>query len=508
MKINQLKAGVIISYATQAVHILSGLIYTPVMLRLLGQSEYGLYQLVSSVVSYLSLLTFGFGGSYVRFYSKYKVNNDETGIAKLNGMFFVIFSVIASICLTCGIFLMFNAGKIFGGGLTVAELEKSKILMGLMVFNMALILFGNIFTNIITAHEKFFFQRILVFLTAVLNPIFTLPLLVAGFGSVGMVCVTSFLTVSAFIMNVTFCIKKLKIKISFRDLDFSLLKEMFVFTFFIFINMIVDQINWSVDKFLLGRMMSTIAVAIYGVAGNLNSMYMTFSTNITGVFAPKINKLVAKENDNNVLTNLFTKVGRIQFIVIGLMLSGYALFGREFIGIWAGAGYEDSYIIGLLLMTPLSIPLIQNLGIEIQRAKNMHKVRSIVYLFIALTNIAISVLFIKLWGTIGAAAGTALSLLLGNGFFMNWYYHKKIGINIIYFWKEIFKFIPALGFAVVSGLLVRWLLPTEKLFLLMVAILIYAIIYALLMWFMGMNTYEKDLIGKPLKKIGERLCRR
>lgn len=67
---NQRKMGVILTYTSEAIKILTGLLYTPIMLRLLGQSEYGLYQLVYSVVSYLSLLSMGFGSSYLRFYSK------------------------------------------------------------------------------------------------------------------------------------------------------------------------------------------------------------------------------------------------------------------------------------------------------------------------------------------------------------------------------------------------------------------------------------------------------
>ena len=72
MRINQRKVGVLLTYIAQGVQILSGLLYTPIMLRLLGQSEYGLYQLVASVVSYLSILSLGFGSSYMRFYSRIK----------------------------------------------------------------------------------------------------------------------------------------------------------------------------------------------------------------------------------------------------------------------------------------------------------------------------------------------------------------------------------------------------------------------------------------------------
>ena len=506
MKINQLKAGVILSYITQAVSALSGLIYTPIMLKLIGQSEYGLYQLVASVVSYLGLLNFGFGSSYMRFYSRYKAKEDSDNIAKLNGMFMLIFVVIAAVCIICGGVMVIRADLVFGNGLTAAELDKSKILMSLMVFNMALTFVGNVFTSNITAHEKFFFQRVVVLLQTVLHPFLTLPLLIMGYGSIGMVIISTASAIFGFAANSLYSLKKLRMKFKFRGLDFSLLKEMWVFTFFIFINMIVDQINWSVDKFLLGRIIGTVAVAVYGIAGSLNAMYMSISTSVFSVFVPRVNMIVAKSNNSKELTDIFTRVGRIQFLILALVMSGYILFGREFIGFWAGDGYAEAYRIGILLMLPVTIPLIQNLGTEIQRAKNMHRARSVVYLFVAIGNIFVSIPCIKAWGASGAAIGTAVSMIVGNCLFMNIYYHKKIGINIIYFWKQIIKFTPAIAISAVLGSAVRHILPISNIVFLGLDISIYCIIYTLSMWFVGMNDSERNLIRKPLKAVGARLC--
>ena len=61
----------------------------------------------------------------------------------------------------------------------------------------------------------------------------------------------------------------------------------------------------------------------------------------------------------------------------------------------------------------------------------MHKARAIVYLFIAIANVAISIPLIKLMGPIGAALGTAISLIAGNIIFMNIYYQKRIGLDIL-----------------------------------------------------------------------------
>lgn len=508
MKINQLKAGVVLSYATQAIHILTGLIYTPLMLRILGQSEYGLYQLVQSVVSYLGLLSFGFSSGYMRFYSRYKVKDDRENIARLNGMFMLIFIAIAAICLICGGVMTVRADLVFGDGLTAAELYKAKILMALMIFSMALSFVNSVFTSNITANERFFFQRIIELLKALFNPFLTLPLLIMGFGSVGMVVISTMLTVWVFIMNSAYCIRKLKIKFIFKNLNFGLLKELWVFTFFIFINMIVDQINWSIDKFLLGRMIGTAAVAVYGVAGQINSLYLTLASSISGVFVPRVNMIAAKNQDSCELTDLFTRVGRIQFIILALVLSGFILFGREFIAIWAGNGYEEAYIIGVLLMVPVTVPLIQNLGIEIQRAKNMHKARSVVYLFIAVSNIFLSIPCIKICGTTGAAVGTAISMLVGNILFMNVYYHKKIKLDIVFFWKQIARFIPSIAISAFVGVLLRRILPVSNIVMLAAGIVIYAVVYMLSMWFIGMNDSERNIIRKPFGMLKERLCKK
>lgn len=499
--LNQRKAGVLLSYAGELVKILVNLIYTPIMLRLLGQSEYGLYQLVYSVVSYLSLLSLGFGSSYLRFYSRYKAKNDEDEIAKLNGMFMIIFCSIFVICILCGAAMVGNIRTIFGTGLTDSEYETARVLMGLLIINLAMTFPNSVFNCSITAHEKFLFQKLLILLQNLFSPFLTLPLLIMGYGSIGMVSVTTFLTFALLLSNMFYCFKKLHIRFAFKGLKIALLKEMWVFTFFIFLNQIIDQINWSVDKFLLGRLAGTTAVAVYGVGGQINTLYLQFSSSVSSVFIPKVNRIVAESNDDTQLTKLFTKVGRIQFIVLGVISSGFIFLGMPFVKIWAGEEYGASYAVALLLIIPVTVPLIQNLGVEIQRAKNMHKARAVVYLAIAIANVFVSIPLIKLMGPAGAALGTAISLFAGNIIFMNWYYHARIGMNMIYFWKEIAKFIPALIAPCVVGIAIMKLVNITGLVKLGVFAVIYAAVYGLSMYFLGMNEEEKQLVMGPIRKI-------
>lgn len=505
VKINQLKAGAALSYISMGLGYLISIIYTPIMLRLLGQSEYGLYNLVASVVSYLGLLSFGFGSAYMRYYSRYKVQNDQDNIAKLNGMFLIVFSVIGLITVLAGTVLVFNVDFIFGEKLTSAELFTAKVLMSILVFNIAISFPASIFQSHITANEEYVFQNVLQMLKTIINPFLILPILLMGYKSIGLVSVTTAITIIVGISNAVFCFRKLKIRFNFRQFDISLMKEMTIFSSYLFINMIIDQINWNVDKFIIGRYRGTVAVAVYGLAAQLNMYYLSISTSISNVFIPRVNRMVAETNDNKDLTNLFTRIGRVQFIMLSLICSGLIFFGHPFINMWAGTNYSDAYSIMLLLVIPVTIPLIQNIGIEIQKAKNMHQFRSWIYLFIAVANVCLSIPLTKMYGGVGAAIGTAISLLIGNGLIMNWYYHKKVGLDMKYFWGQILKFVPSLLPPAAIGVFMYFFMNLYQIKIFLVCGIIYVGIFCVSMWFIGMNSYEKDLIGNPMKKLLRKL---
>lgn len=505
MNVNQLKAGAVLTYIYLGLEFIVSLIYVPIMLRLLGQSEYGLYNSAASVVSYLSLLNFGFGSAYIRYYSRYKVNNDNKNIAKLNGMFLIIFSIIGLIAVLAGMILVFNTDTVFGSKFTVQELSIAKILMAIMVINIAISFPNTVFNSYITANEQFIFQKVLQLIKVVANPFLTLLILLLGYGSIGMTAITTMLNLSIEIANIIFCFKKLGIEFSFKQFDLSLFREMTVFSSFIFMNMVIDQINWNVDKFVLGRFRGTVAVAIYGLAAQLNSYYLSLSTAISSVFVPRVNRMVAKNNDNIELTILFTKVGRIQFILLSLICTGFIFFGESFINLWAGKNYSDAYPIALLLIIPVTIPLIQSLGLEIQKAKNMHQFRSWVYLFIAITNVFLSIPLAKVYGGIGAAVGTAISLIVGNILIMNWYYHNRVGLNMLYFWRQIFKLAKGLWPPIVLGILINLLIDLSQIIIFLLSGFVYIIVFLTSIWFLGMNQFEKDLISNPFNRTFAKL---
>ena len=498
---NQKKAGVVISYATEAVKILSSLLYTPVMLRLLGQSEYGLYQLVHSVVAYLSLLNLGFGAAYSRYYFKAKTEGTQEDVARLNGMFMTIFLVITLIAALCGAVMIANIRGLFASGLTEQEYHTARILMIMMIFNLCVTFPDSVFSGIIYTHEQFFFQRIITFFQSLTGPFFAIPLMLMGYGSVGIVCVTTFFTLSKFALDIWYAFRKLHARFVFNHFDFSLFRDIGFFTFFIFLNQIIEQINWNVDRFLLGRMVGTAAVAIYGVGSNFNAMYIQYSSVISSVFGPQINRIVIEEKDDRQLSALFTRIGRLQFILLSLVLSGFFFFGVPFIRLWAGKDYGEAYYAALWLMVPSTVPLIQTLGGEILRAKNIHRTKSVVYFLIALGNVLISIPLIRRFGVTGATIGTAIALTIGDILFMNWYYATRAGLAIGAFWRSIASMLPALAVPLVLGLILIKHAAIIGYASLGLWILLYLAVFGTSMWLLGMNDSEKQLALQLIRKL-------
>lgn len=501
----QRSAGIILSYLSQGLHILVTLFYTPLMLRLLGQSEYGLYQIAYSVVSYLSLFTFGFSSAYVKFFSKAKVDsNPDEALRKVNGMFMTVFSFLGLLVLILGAFLVFNSEAVLGTNLTSEELDTCKILMAIMVVNCAINFPTTVFSNYFIANEKFIFLQTIGLIGIIINPCLTFPLLLLGFKSVSLASVMLAISLFKLVAYLFYSVVKLKMRFQVKGMKLGLLKDISAFSLFIFIESVVSTINMSLDRFLLGRLVGSVSAAIYSVGGQINTLYITLSTSISSVFTPKINMMVETGKKRKDLSDMFIKIGKIQFMVLYLILLGFTVFGKRFIEIWAGTGYENAFYVALVLIWPNTINLIQNIAIEIQRALGLQKYRSFMYLGIAIMNIVISVFFIGLWGEVGAALGTCIAWIIGSGIVMNIFYYKKVQLDIKGFWKNIIS-IAKIGIPLlIIGWVMQNLITNCSVVVYFGLIGMFTVCYIILLYFWGMSgnekAYIKNLVGTRLKR--------
>ena len=508
MKRNQLKSGVMLSYVNLALSSIIPIIYTPIMLQMLGQSEYGLYSLANSVVGYLSLLSFGIGSTVVRYLTKYRAQGDKEGEQRMLGLFTAIYGVLTLVVLAVGMVCAFNCGLIYSAKLSAEELSRMQLLLILMTVNTAITFMFSAFSSVILAHERYIFKKLTEMLTTVLAPCLNLLMLFLGFASVGLVIATTIIHVIMYGANLIYCLKVLKIRPKFKNMPFGIMKELVAFSAFIFLGMVVDMLYWSTDKLIIGAMIGTAAVAVYNVGATFNTIVTSISSAISGVLTPRITNMVFTNCTKKELTDIFIRVGRIQYILVSFIISAFIVFGQQFILIWAGEDYGQAYPVALLTLIPVLVPLIQNTGLSIVIAQNRHRFRAVMYLIIALVNAATTVVAVRYYGIIGAAACSCAAYAIGNGCIMNWYYYKKVGINIPKFWLNILKMSPVAVAMTVLGLLATQYYTINSWGSFLLGAVVYTLLYMPLAYFLMMNRYEKNLVREPAVKLKNKLLKK
>lgn len=502
MKVNQLRAGAILSYINLAIGSIIPMVYTPIMLRMLGQSEYGLFSLSNSIVGYLSLLSFGFGSTIIRYICKYKAEGKKDEVRKTFGLFLMIYGIASLLVIIGGIILSIFSDKFFAAGLNSGEIERLKVLIIIMAFNTAVSFPLSVYSSIVLCYEKFIFKRLIDVFGTVMIPVSNLLLLFMGFGSIGMSCTGLILNFISLPIYIVYCTRKLKVTPKFSKPSGGFIKEIMMFSVYIFIGTIVDMLFWATDKVILGALLGSVAVAIYNVGSTFNNILQQLSQAISGVIGPKINQMVTLDGENKTaLSEVFIRVGRLQYYILALVIAGFIAFGQPFLVLWAGEEYYESYYIALLTMIPLVIPYIQNTGLNIIIAQNKHQFRSIVYLVIAVVNAVSTYLVTPYLGGIGAALCSCVSYIIGQGLIMNFYYYKVTKINIPLFWKNILmiSIVPTV-LCVLSVILMNFIVVDNWMILLLL-IVAFTVLYVLGSWFISMNDYEKDVVRVPLKKV-------
>lgn len=498
---NQRKAGTLLSYLHILVANTISIVYTPYMLQMMGQSEYGLTGTASSFISYLSILSFGIGGAYIRFNTRYRAANDREGEKQLNGMFLTVFACLAMLVMVGGLICVALAGQLVEDTFTAAELFKLRVILILLTINMMITFVFNVVMMALQSYEKYLALRIVALVTSIATPIINVVALKLGGRAIAITAISLGISICCYAFYFFYARKVIKFEVSFKGFRKDVLKEIFIFSGFLFLNTITDQITFSTDNIVLSAAKGTGAVAVYTIGSQFKNYFQQFSTSISSVFAPSVNLMIARNQSMQDIDGLFVRVSRIQFYVVSLVLIGYVSIGESFVRMWAGEDYGDSFYIGLMLMLSVCVPAFQNVGLEIQKACNKHKARSVVYFLVALLNVGLTIPFAKRWGGIGAAGATLMTTFLGYVVFMNYYYWKHIGLNIPGFWKSIASILPGLFAPGLAGYLVNRFWPMDSFMDILLSALVISVVFAVSVWLLSMTEYEKNLMKKPLQKI-------
>jgi O-antigen/teichoic acid export membrane protein len=510
--------GASLSYALTIIANALGFILAPFLLGRLGSTQMGIYETIGALAGYMAVLDFGVNSTITRYISKYRAEKQEERTQNLLAHCLILYSVLAAAVLAIGVLLWFNLEPIikslsaFQGkeGFDLTNIGTAKTMFLILLANIALSLPLRTFTAAMNGYELFTLPRLLNILRVLLRFVLILIFISLKFGVLTIAVIDLVANISILIINMLYVLLKMKQKVRLQKFELPFIKELMIFSLPIFLTMVYDQIFWKVDQLIIFGIMGFASAYVVSAVMRLVVIFMQFSTSISEVFLPRITQMVSKNASGDDLTDLMIRVGRVQFLILGLILTGYLLFGQNLLISWIGGrdAYTDSqmlnmYYIGCIILVPLTLPLIQNTGISMLVAKNKHHFRSTVYFIIAVLNIGLTIWLVKAFGIVGASIATAIALLLGNGIIINIYYSRAIELKIGRFFKDC---VVRLGvpMAISAGfgyLIARFIAFPGSWGNLILCCVIYLVIYAAVMWLLGMNSYEKDMVRRAAARF-------
>jgi len=497
---NERKLGVMLTYLNIFLNTIVMLAYTPFLLRYLGQSEYGLYIMAMSILTYLALLDFGFGNAIIILTSKYIVNNEYRKQEVLYGTVMLSYYFISVISILLMFFFHQIIDDVFYNSMTGSEIEILKKVVVILGINIALSIPGNMFRAVLTAYERFIFINSVSILRALSIPLLILMVIYFEYRTVTMIAAVSFVNIVFILVQYIYYKKYIYVKIRISNFDKDVFILAFQYSIFVFIATIADQVNWNFGQLIIGSYLGTKAIAVYSIAVLFNTTFIMLSSAVSGVLLPKVSKMIASGASNDQLTFEMIKIGRLQSYIVFLIFFGFSLFGEEFIYYWAGSDYTDAYYLTLIIMAPLSIPLMQNLGLSILKAKNKFYFRAISSLVMSLVTITLSLVLIKEFGYWGISFSIAITFIVLNGIIMNIYYWY-IGIDVLNFWREISKvFIPMLIIFIITYYIKDYI-NSKNISTLILEALLFIMMIINFSYFYIMNKYEKGVLNGMWSKV-------
>lgn len=489
----EIKSGILLSYALILANTVYGLLVTPYILKYVGDSAYGVYKTVASISASLAVMDLGLGTTMTRYMARYYATKEKEKAENLAGMIFTQFLILATVILLVGVGALVLLPSLYSDTFSTAELGLAKELLCILVLNMVLRMFENLLFGILSGHERFRFSNSLKLANVIVK--FALILLVLPLvKNIKLVVLSeTFVVTVTIVIFVIYIASVLHLVPKFKKWDNALFKESFGYTALMFIQSVAVQFNGNVDNILIGAQQGAVFVTVYSMALLIFGMYENLSGSVANIMLPKITKQVVNGNSSAELQKTVEKAGRLQFLVLAAALGGFIALGKDFYKLWLGDAFKDCYSLVLILIIPVTFPMIQNVTLSILRAENKMIYRTVTLAVSCVCNVIITFVGIKFLGYWGAALGTAVATVL-NLIMMNAYYHKVLHFNIMRLFVNIMKgTLPAAAVATVVTSLVHYVFYGTWISFIVNAI-VFLTVYGIALLLFGLQREEKEAI--------------
>ena len=492
----QLKLGALLSYVAIAINIVTGLLYTPWMIHSIGRENFGLYTLAISVIS-LFVFDFGLSSAVTRFIAKYLAEGRQDKANNCLGLVYRLYFIIDIVLFLILVGVFFFIPQIYKE-LSPDEIQKFKVVYCVAALYSVISLPFIPVNGVLTAHEKFIQLKICEVAHKLIIVVVMSVCLLSGGGLYALVSVNALAGVLTILFKL-YCVRRYTPQsVSFHYSNRSELREIVGFSGWVTVIAIAQRCIFNLAPSILGALSGSTAIAIMGIAITLEGYTFTFSSAINGMFLPKVTRIVAAENGD--VLPLMIRVGRIMIYVVSLVIFGVIVLGQDFIHLWVGSDFKESYYCAVLIILPSLLQLPQDIGNQTIYAKNKVRKLSIVYVAMAVTNIVGAILLAPSLGALGICISICIAYFVRT-IGMDVIFYCDLNINIFIFFRETFvKMLIPLVLSLLIGFGCNYMIPLHSWVGLAIKGFLFVLFFSVVMYMMSMNSFEKGLLASLFRK--------
>ena len=417
---------------SQGIFVVLALWAIPILIRKLGEEQFGLFSLVWALIGYFSLLDFGISRANTKFLSEAVANDDRAEIPKV-----VWTSLISTLLLSIVTSTFIIAATPYAVD-TIFKIDSVLRNDAIRFFTIAgigipfLIIFGTL-KGFQMALQRFDLVNLYQALTGIVQWFGSVLLLEWHYGLESIIILAvGVRVVFAIVAFVTLPVIIPGIFREYMFIDRSTLKKLWSFGGWVTISQIISPLFLYLDRFFIGIFLTLSAVAYYSVPQEALTRVLVLSISFTATLFPVMSGHSTKAGNESTLILLYERSVKYLTVIMIPLILGFILFAQEIVQLWLGADFaRNSVVVFQILAVGLLFNSLAQIPTTVLHAYGRPDLTAKLHFIELLVVVVLNVILIPLFGIAGAATAWSVRVFIDAAllFYTTQRYTIKISIR-------------------------------------------------------------------------------
>ncbi len=469
------------------------LLLSPFVVRTLGDRSYGVWTMLMGLAGYLGLAELGVRVSTGRFINYYLGRRDTDTFNRVIVTSLLFYGAVGVVIVAVTTLVAW-LGQPLLAKLSPDIARVAHWVLPLLGINVALGFFAATYGQILQAANRFDVQTWADMGALAVRAIGTAAVLCAGGSLTALACVNIATSLAGLFLRMLGAHRYgPQYHLRARFISASVLREVMGFGAWSFISNTAALLIHYTDGIVIGLILGPECVTVYAIGLMLVEHGRRVVYDGVGVISPDVFQAAAR-NDRPLLHLHMVSGTRAALAIAIPLLSGYLVFGEQFLNLWMGPNTHGSYRV--LFILTLSLFGGAAARPAINALTGLGCVRFLAFECIAegLINLGLSIYLVKWahWGVEGVAYGTIIPMFAFNNVLVPAIACRRTGLRVWrYFADTAARWLPAVLLTVLLAMAIRAVTPGNgwATFALRVAMLLTA--YLPVAWTLVLGSYER-----------------